>query len=119
VTGHCAGQKAVDWRALAAGADTIVILMGLAQIDTIAKELIAGGLDPATPAAMVESGTLPSQRVITASLRELPTRAATDEVSSPAIIVVGEVVKLRERIAWFGRESQSQGVEAELERVAR
>ena len=119
VTGHCAGQKAVDWRALAAGADTIVILMGLAQLDTIAKELVAGGLDPTTPAAIVESGTLPSQRVITADLRDLPARAATDEMSSPAIIVIGEVVKLRERIAWFGRDSQGQVIEGELEGIAR
>jgi uroporphyrin-III C-methyltransferase/precorrin-2 dehydrogenase/sirohydrochlorin ferrochelatase len=118
VTGHCSGPRAVDWRALARAADTIVIFMGLAQLETIAKELVAGGLDPATPAAIVESGTLPSQRVITAELNDLPSRAALDEVSSPAIVVVGEVVRLRERIGWFGPRSHSAGVEGELEDVA-
>jgi uroporphyrin-III C-methyltransferase/precorrin-2 dehydrogenase/sirohydrochlorin ferrochelatase len=116
-TGHCAGMKAVDWRALAGAADTIVILMGLGQIDEITRELIGGGLDPSTPAAIVESGTLPAQRVIVTELGDLPARAAVEDVSSPALVVVGEVVRLRAKIEWFEPATVRSRIERELERV--
>jgi uroporphyrin-III C-methyltransferase/precorrin-2 dehydrogenase/sirohydrochlorin ferrochelatase len=100
VTGHCA-RGDIDWKRLATAVDTVVVLMGLSGLAEITRKLIEGGRDPATPAAIVEDGTLPSQRVITAELSELATTAAKAGVKSPGVVVVGEVVRLRERIAWF------------------
>lgn len=107
VTGHCAGEGDVDWMRLATSVDSIVILMGLGRLASIVDRLIDGGRDPSTSAAIVENGTLASQRVITGELRDLPRAAAEADARSPAIIVVGEVVRLRERIAWFEDQSFS------------
>jgi uroporphyrin-III C-methyltransferase/precorrin-2 dehydrogenase/sirohydrochlorin ferrochelatase len=104
VTGHRSDEQAVKLRELAGAADTIVVLMGLAGISFSAAELIAGGRDPATPAAIIENGTLPEQRVIVTTLAELPAAAAEASVQSPATIVVGNVVRLRDRLG-YGAES--------------
>lgn len=96
-TGHCT-REAVDWRRLARAADTIVVLMGLASLPSIVAELMAGGRDPEEPAAVVENGTLDSQRVVTAKLSELPAEVARAGIASPAVIATGEVVRLREQI---------------------
>lgn len=96
VTGHCAA--AVNWDRLATGADTLVVLMGLGHIGEIVGRLLAAGRDPATPAAVVQNGTLPAQRVVTSPLAGLPEAVAAAGIASPAIIVVGEVVQLRDRI---------------------
>ena len=101
VTGHCTGDHEVDWRGLATAVDTIVVLMGLAGLERIATSLIEGGRDPRTPAAVVEKGTRPDQRVVTAELARIAVAAADAAVASPAVVVVGEVVRLRDRIAWF------------------
>jgi uroporphyrin-III C-methyltransferase/precorrin-2 dehydrogenase/sirohydrochlorin ferrochelatase len=100
VTGHCV-TGAVDWAGMARSVETIVVLMGMARLAEIVDGLLEGGLDPTTPAAVIENGTLPEQRVITASLGKLPSAAEEAGVSSPATIVVGEVVTVRDRIAWF------------------
>jgi uroporphyrin-III C-methyltransferase/precorrin-2 dehydrogenase/sirohydrochlorin ferrochelatase len=101
VTGHCTGDREVDWRALGTAVDTVVVLMGLARLPEISRLLVQGGRDPATPAAVVENGTRPDQRVVTAELARLPDAAAEAELRSPAVVVVGEVVRLRDRMAWF------------------
>jgi uroporphyrin-III C-methyltransferase/precorrin-2 dehydrogenase/sirohydrochlorin ferrochelatase len=101
VTGHCAGDQTVAWRGLATAVDTIVVLMPLAGLERITTALVEGGRDPATPAAVVENGTNAGQRVVTAELGKLAGAAVEAGVKSPALVVVGEVVKLRERIAWF------------------
>ena len=98
VTGHCASGD-VDWAALATAVDTIVVLMGLGRLGEIAGRLIAAGRSPHTPAAVVENGSLPTQRVITAELGELPGAAARAGISPPALIVIGDVVRVRDRIA--------------------
>jgi uroporphyrin-III C-methyltransferase/precorrin-2 dehydrogenase/sirohydrochlorin ferrochelatase len=107
VSGHSAGDRDVDWRRLAASVDTIVVLMGVGNLDHVVRELIAGGRDPRTPAAIVENGTLPGQRVVTADLGTLPASARRSGIRSPAAIVIGEVVSLRQRIAWFEGASES------------
>lgn len=71
--------------------------MGLANVSDIVAELIAGGRDEHEPAAVVENGTLPEQRVITTQLARLPSQIARHRVASPAVIATGEVVRLRER----------------------
>ena len=98
MTGHCATGD-VDWGALATAVDTIVVLMGLGRLGEIVERLVAGGRSPHTPAAVVENGSLPTQRVVTAELGELPAAAAEAGISPPALIVIGDVVRVRDRIA--------------------
>jgi len=98
VTGHRSREQQVKLKELATAVDTIVVLMGLSTLPTTVAELIAGGRDPDTPAAIIENGTLPEQRVIVTSLKHLPKAAAEATVESPATIVIGEVVRLRDRL---------------------
>jgi uroporphyrin-III C-methyltransferase len=107
VTGHRergTGASAVDWQALARAGGTLVILMGVKTLPQIVAGLMAGGLDAATPALVVEWGTLPQQRCVQASLAEIAERAAEAGVRAPAVVVVGAVVHLRELLAWFRDE---------------
>jgi uroporphyrin-III C-methyltransferase/precorrin-2 dehydrogenase/sirohydrochlorin ferrochelatase len=97
VTGATAGGDAPDWRGLATSVDTLVILMANGSLPKIVAELIAGGRSPETPAAVIENGTLPEQKVATCTLADLPLQRA----SSPSLVVIGEVVAERARIAWF------------------
>ena len=94
-TGHCAAGREVDWRGLARSADTIVVLMGLGNLDRIAAELMAGGLTAATPAAVVANGTFDDERVIEATLGDIAGEARRLEVAPPAVVVVGDVVACR------------------------
>ena len=106
VTGHRSDEQGVKLRELATAVDTIVVLMGLTTVSTTAAELIAGGRDPDTPAAIIENGTLPEQRVIVTSLKHLPEAAAEAAVESPATIVIGEVVRLRDRLLRADHDGQ-------------
>lgn len=91
VTGHRrAGEPDVDWRSLARVGGTVVVLMGVSQRAAIASELLAGGLDPATPVAAVRSATTPEQVVARCRLDEL----AAIPVEAPAVIVIGAVAAL-------------------------
>lgn len=98
VTGHCGGGKPVNWEAMASTADTIVVLMGIKNLSTIAGGLLSGGLPAGTPAAVVENGTLPNQRVVVTELCLLEEVVRREGIQSPSVIVVGEVVRLRERL---------------------
>ena len=98
VTGHEEIDKArpgVDWRGLARSSDGLVIYMGLHNLRRIVEELLAGGLAPQTPAAVVQQGTVQGQRLLTTSLADLPDRAEAEGFASPSIVVVGEVVNQR------------------------
>ena len=104
VTGHKAPEdpeSTVDWRALAGSVDTLVILMGTKHYGAIAAALMAGGKPEETPVAVIESGTHPEQRTTESTLGSLSNDLALSGISSPAIIVVGEVVKLRATLSWF------------------
>ncbi|MEA2567064.1 MAG: uroporphyrin-III C-methyltransferase / precorrin-2 dehydrogenase / sirohydrochlorin ferrochelatase [Actinomycetota bacterium] len=94
VTGHCATGE-VDWDRLAMAVDTLVVLMGLRRLPEIVERLLAAGRPGDTPAAVVGNGSLPDQRVVTSTLAELPAAVALAGVSPPAVIVVGDVVRLR------------------------
>jgi uroporphyrinogen III methyltransferase/synthase len=103
VTGHKDPTKvreAIRWAGLAS-VDTIVILMGMRNLSELLGQLIASGRSPATPAAAVMSGTLASQRVVTATLGDLAEQAERAGLHAPAAVVVGDVVRLREQLAWF------------------
>jgi uroporphyrin-III C-methyltransferase/precorrin-2 dehydrogenase/sirohydrochlorin ferrochelatase len=101
VTGCTVDGREPDWRALATSVDTLVILMARGSLPRIVDELLAGGRAASTPAAIVENGTMDAQRVVTCALADLPSRAAQERIASPSLIVVGDVVTLRDRIAWF------------------
>jgi uroporphyrin-III C-methyltransferase len=91
VSGHTKDGAEPDWAALARTGTTLVIYMGLRRLMEIAFALQAGGLSGKTPACVIENGTLKSQRQVVASLQRLPQAAA--HLASPAIIVVGDVVR--------------------------
>src|SRR4051812_25594122 len=97
VTGFSA-ESDVDMGALAAFPGTLVFYMGVRTLPRIAEQLIAGGRNPDEPAAVVERGTLPDQRTITATLATIATRAAGEEVQAPSITIVGPVAALHARL---------------------
>jgi uroporphyrin-III C-methyltransferase/precorrin-2 dehydrogenase/sirohydrochlorin ferrochelatase len=102
VTGHLQdGSLDLNWRALAQPDQTIVFSMGLLALDQLCARLIEHGLPAATPAALVQAGTTPQQRVLTGTLATLPGIVAAGEVKAPTLIIIGEVVRLRERLKWF------------------
>ncbi|MCY3919285.1 MAG: uroporphyrinogen-III C-methyltransferase [Chloroflexi bacterium] len=104
VTGHEAPGKPasrIDWAALATGVDTLVFLMGRRALAGIAARLIAEGRDPATPAAAIEWGATPRQRTVAAPLAELAAAAEAAALVPPAVIVVGQVAALRDRLRWY------------------
>lgn len=101
VTGHRHPRdlkNAVDWRGLARSVDTVVILMGTRHIAAIADQLMLGGRSPHTPAAAVQWGTHEGQVTLVATLEDLPGRMQEAGIGSPSVIVVGEVVALRESV---------------------
>jgi len=75
--------------------------MGFQNLPQLCRQLIAHGLAASTPAAIVQQGTTHAQRVVSADLGTLPARAAEAELHPPTLIIVGEVVRLRSRLAWF------------------
>jgi uroporphyrinogen III methyltransferase/synthase len=98
VTGHAVEQ--IDW-AKVGHAETLVIFMGLTTFPQIARELIARGRSPETPAMAVRWATRPDQEVTVGTLATLPTLTAA--MKPPATIIVGEVVRLHSKLDWFGR----------------
>ncbi len=102
VTGHLKdGSSDLDWPALARPRQTVVIYMGLTGLSTICAQLVAHGLPPSWPAAVVAQGTLAEQQVVCATLATLPAAVAAAGLQSPCLTIVGEVVRLRDQLAWF------------------
>jgi len=102
VTGHLKdGTTDLNWTALAQPNQTVVIYMGLNGLPVICRELIAHGMPATTPIALIEKGTTPDQSVIIGTLEEMPGRVAEASVRAPTLIIVGEVVRLHEKLAWF------------------
>ena len=104
MTGHEDPTKAlstIDWSKLADPARTLVILMAMSNLESITRALIEAGLPPSQPAAVIQNGTRPSQRTVTAPLERIASVAAAAGLAAPAIFITGDVVGVRERIAWF------------------
>ena len=103
-------QEGVDlpWDELASGQQTVVFYMGLQGLSTICRELQAHGRGGDTPAALIEQGTTPNQRTLTATLSTLEAEVSKHTVHAPTLLIVGEVVSLRENLAWYG-ESTNPG----------
>jgi uroporphyrinogen III methyltransferase/synthase len=104
VTGHedpAKDHAAVDWGRLATAVDTLVVLMGAASLPRIAAELVGHGRSPDTPVALIRWGTTDAQEVVVSTLGDIVTRAREARVAPPMLAIIGEVVRLRERLAWF------------------
>ncbi len=108
ITGHTKTdseeQSKINWKALAAGNGTLVFYMGLSNITTICQELISNGRSENTPVAIISCATTSQQQTVTTTLGEAPCQIARSKVPAPAVIVVGEVVSLREQLRWFDNE---------------
>ncbi|WP_342246332.1 siroheme synthase CysG [Pseudomonas sp. OTU5201] len=102
VTGHLKdGSCDLPWRDLTAPGQTLVFYMGLVGLPLICEQLIKHGRAAETPAALVQQGTTSRQRVFTGTLANLPQLVAEHEVHAPTLVIVGEVVTLRDKLAWF------------------
>ena len=109
VTGHLKdGTMNLDWEALARPKQTIVVYMGLHGLATLCAELVAHGLPGDTPIAIVQQGTTKNQRVVTGTLATLPGKAEVEELHAPTLIIVGGVVTLRQKLAWFNPENPEE-----------
>lgn len=103
ITAH--GRQSIDrldWRALARERQTLAFYMAVARLDAVQANLLRHGRDPGTPVAIVENGARPEQRVVTGTLGRLSELAGHHQVKSPAMLYVGEVAQLAERLAWYG-----------------
>ena len=94
ITGHTQGDEQPDWHALAATGTTLVIYMGISNLAQITQQLLLHGMSAAMPAAVIQHGTLPQQRQLLAPLGQLAQLVAAAGIGSPAIVVIGEVVRL-------------------------
>lgn len=100
------GQQATDTPSrgaprLPASADTLVVLMGLENLSDIARNFVAQGRSGDTPVAVIQAGTTRAQHTVTGTLSTIAARVRTAALESPAVIVVGEVVRLRDQLKWF------------------
>lgn len=102
ITGHLKnGTIDLDWVAMSRPRQTVVIYMGLVGLADICKQLIAHGVSPDMPAAVVQQGTTQRQRVVTATLKDLADKVGAAEMKPPCLTIIGEVVQLREKLNWF------------------
>jgi uroporphyrinogen III methyltransferase/synthase len=110
VTGHedpAKPHSTIGWERLATGVDTLVFFMGMARINEIATQLMRHGRDAATPVAVIRWGTHQHQSTRISALADVAEMVRREQIESPAIIVVGEVVRLRAQLQWF-KESKAQ-----------
>ncbi len=106
VTGHedpTKGDSSLRWDKLATATETLVVLMGTRTLPRLVDELLAHGRPPATPVAVVRWGTTPEQETVTGTLADIVARVEAAGLRPPTVVIVGEVVRLRERLAWFER----------------
>ncbi len=104
VTGHMSGEKAEDaekWRALARGVDTVAFYMGVSNLPHIRANMLEHGRDGKTPVAVISWGTTPQQMTVVGTLEDIEDRVKESSLTNPAIILIGDVVQLREKINWF------------------
>jgi uroporphyrin-III C-methyltransferase / precorrin-2 dehydrogenase / sirohydrochlorin ferrochelatase len=105
LTGHLKdGTTNLDWTALARPRQTLIFYMGFLGLAEICRQLQAHGLPAATPAAIIQQGTTAEQVTVTGDLTTLPGLAVAASLRPPSLIIIGEVVKLREKLAWYKRE---------------
>ena len=106
-TGHLKdGTSDLNWQALAQPGQTVVFYMGLKGIETITSKLMEHGLDPNTPAALVQKGTTPDQEEYIGTLMTLPQIVQESEIKPPTLIIIGSVVTLHDKLDWFHPDEQ-------------
>jgi len=106
VTGHEDPKKresTVKWDTLAKTVNTIVILMGVEKLEYISHKLIKAGMSKESDVAIIENGTTKKQRIVKGNLSNIVEKAQEKEMKSPAIIIIGKVVSLQEKLAWFNK----------------
>lgn len=96
----------VRWDALAHSVDTLAIYMGMSQLGEITEQLIRHGKDPQTPVALIEKGTTAQERTVTGTLANIVKLAAVMKISNPAMIIIGEVVNIREQVLGLQHEAR-------------
>jgi uroporphyrinogen III methyltransferase/synthase len=104
ITGHEDPNKSesfLDWAAIAKTKGTLVILMGVKNLEKITSKLIENGRSPQEPSALVNWGTLPQQKVVTGNLKTIAELAVLENIQPPSILVVGDVINLRDKLNWF------------------
>jgi uroporphyrinogen III methyltransferase/synthase len=104
ITGHedpTKKESKIRWDKISTGAGTLVFLMGVGNLPMIAAELIKNGRDPETPVALIRWGTLPEQETTIGKLKNIGEIARTKKIRPPVVILVGEVIELREKLNWF------------------
>jgi uroporphyrinogen III methyltransferase/synthase len=95
------GESAIDWTKLATGVGTLVVLMAVKNLDVLVEKLVANGRSPHTPVAVIRWGTRPDQRTIVSTLRDVVSEVKDKEIRPPAVIVIGDVVRLRDKLRWY------------------
>lgn len=108
VTAHLTSESAelnINWKQLAQAADTLCIYMGMRILPEIAEQLQRHGCAPDTPVAVIQHGTLPEQRTVTGTLRDIAEKVNAAGLTRPGLIIVGKVVQLREHLNWFEGQS--------------
>jgi uroporphyrin-III C-methyltransferase/precorrin-2 dehydrogenase/sirohydrochlorin ferrochelatase len=107
VTGHLKdGSCNLDWPTLVRPGQTVVIYMGLLGLADICRQLVAHGLSPDWPAAVVAHGTLAQQQTVCGTLATLPGEVAARGLTSPSLTIIGSVVRLQPELAWFATPVQ-------------
>ena len=102
ITGHLKdGSITLDWQAMARPQQTVVIYMGLVGLEQICQQLMAHGVSPDMPAAVIQQGTTQKQRVVESTLQQLAADVAAAGLKPPSLTIIGEVVRLRQRLNWF------------------
>ena len=96
------GSIDLNWKELIAPGKTLVFYMGLKSLPVISQSLIDHGMSASMPVALVEKGTTKDQRVLVSTLNEIPQLLEQEDVASPSLFIVGEVVTLANTLSWYG-----------------
>jgi len=107
VTGHedpTKNESSIDWEKLSTATGTLIFLMGVANLPLIQKKLIENGRDESTPIALIRYGTRVEQQTVVGTLKNIVQKVEEARLTSPAIIIIGEVVRLREKLEWFEKK---------------
>lgn len=107
LTGHedpTKDESSIDWRKVSNSTDTIVILMGVKNLENIVKNLISNGRAPQTPIALIRWGTTPRQEILTGTLKNIVALAKEKDIRPPVVTVIGEVVNLHSKLSWYEKK---------------
>ena len=107
VTGHEACEKSdssIPWQELPNGAETLVVLMGMANLSNVVGQLIKNNRSPSTPVAVISHGTSHRQRCVTGTLKDIVAKVESGGLQPPGVVVVGQVARLRDQLCWFDNQ---------------